>query len=196
MFSSQQTPSSSNPVVAPALATLATQINQASETVTDNVAIGVVFHGCPIPAAPAHIQRLNQLFPHRHWSFKNFHCAKCGTKFDATAAIVRQQNQYLCWPCYVVVFGSDTGMVDYQCSVCERVVYARPRRFTGVCSHRCQQAKTAQRNRLQKRLSNPVRNCSVCGVAIPHSTGRADKRYCSSAHRQAAYRLRSTEAAP
>ena len=155
------------------------------DSVTGNVAINGV-----LQAASERNAQMNQLFPHRHWSLKNFNCAKCGAVFDSETPIVRQSNQYLCWPCHAVVYGNDSDKVGYHCQVCNRVVYALPHRFTGVCSHRCQKTLTARRNRLKTRIQAPVKDCPICGRAIPLTTGRSDKAHCSPACRQKAYRQR------
>lgn len=165
----------------------------AQASVTDNVAMYGILHGCPIPEAPAHIQRLNRLFPYRHWSKAQFHCAKCGAAIKADTPIVRQTDHYLCLPCHGSVYGANNGLQPYTCEVCSRTVYTLPHRFTGVCSHRCQKALTARRNRLYQRLSAPAKGCPVCGEAIPLSTGRADKAHCSPACRQKAYRQRRAQ---
>ncbi|MBK8752933.1 MAG: hypothetical protein IPL99_15465 [Candidatus Competibacteraceae bacterium] len=160
------------------------------DSVTDNVAIKGVFVGCPIPDAPPHIHRLNLLFPYRHWSKAHFHCAKCGTSIKPDTPIVRCSDCYLCWQCYGATYGIANGLLSYTCEVCNRTVYSLPHRFTGVCSHRCQKAKTARHNRLSQRLHGPTKDCPICGRAIFKTTGRSDKTHCSPACRQKAYRQR------
>lgn len=84
------------------------------------------------------------------------------------------------------------GVAPLSCENCGVQVVRKPdvRNLWHTCSERCRAAfhRTVQR-RTAERSGIELLTCEGCGVEMD---GRSDQRYCSSAHRQRAYRQRQT----
>ena len=143
-------------------------------------------------------------------------CPVCGEVIPADVAAVRAhvrsrrnrrgwsnswtRRELICQSCAGKMWGesadgltefmapSVTDAVTVSCEACDRLVMLTPdsRRKVNVCSDRCRNTYYAEH---RKSVAIAVTHvCAECGVVMH---GRADRKFCSSACRQRAYRVRA-----
>jgi hypothetical protein len=122
-------------------------------------------------------------------------CSTCGRGIAAAAPVWRQRNwrgrvQVVCEGCRdeYQFFGWSA-----PCARCGRTVHQKNWQQRTVCSESCRLALDRERARLERAESRVGKRCAECDE--PFDADRADRRYCSNACRQRAYRGKRGERA-